>query len=82
MIYSLLKHKSILNTFLGFQRGYITEEGIRKWFKDLQTFLQLEHNLDANDLFSASNAERIFNADESGFPLQGKLILRQLVSIL
>jgi hypothetical protein len=56
---------------LGFQRAYITERGIRDWFERLDIFLREEHDLDANIFLSELNADRIFNLDESGFPLQG-----------
>ena len=49
----------------------MTEEGIRQWFENLKTFLKEEHSIDAENLFSCENAERIFNLDESGFALSG-----------
>ena len=56
---------------LGLHRAYVTEEGIRQWFENLKTFLKEEHSIDAENLFSCENAERIFNLDESGFALSG-----------
>ena len=53
---------------LGHQRTYITRETI---LKDLKIFLQNEHGIDAETFFSSDNASRIFNLDESGFPLAG-----------
>ena len=54
---------------MGFQRTYISEDRIREWFDELANFLLLEHKIDANLFLSEENAHRIFNADESGFPL-------------
>ena len=34
-------------------------------------FLKDEHNIDAEQFFSDANSKRIFNLDESGFPLGG-----------
>ena len=56
---------------LGFQRAYVSEEGIRKWFGDLAIYLKDEQGLDAKEFLSQNNGDRIFNIDESGFPLQG-----------
>ena len=56
---------------LGFQRACITEDAIREWFNGLSTFLKEEHGIDAERFFTEANLERIYNADESGFPLQG-----------
>ena len=56
---------------LGYQRAYVSEEGIRNWFSMLEAFLLEEFNLVASDFLSEVNGERIFNLDESGFPLQG-----------
>lgn len=53
-------------------RALVTEESIRKWFQDLQLFLQ-ENNL-ADVL---EDPRRIFNGDESGFslcPKSGKVL--------
>ena len=55
----------------GFQRANVTEESIRGWFERLEDFLKTEHNLDAKEFLSERNGDRIFNADESGFPLAG-----------
>ena len=56
---------------LGHQRTYITKEKIVQWFEELETFLRNEHGIDAKTFFSEANAERVFNLDESGFPLSG-----------
>ena len=56
---------------LGYQRTYITEGQIRKWFENLIAFLQEEHGINAATFFSQCNANRIYNLDESGFPLAG-----------
>ena len=56
---------------LGHQRTYVTEQSLRNWFEGLQQFLLQERSLDAVDFLSTGNAARIFNADESGFPLSG-----------
>ena len=55
----------------GFQRTHITERKIRDWFSDLEKFLQNEHGIIAAEFFTPENGSRIFNLDESGFPLQG-----------
>ena len=55
----------------GFQRLAVTEESTKDWFKGLEEFLKEEHGLDAADFLSETNKDRIFNLDESGFPLQG-----------
>ena len=49
----------------------MNEERIRDWFSGLKDFLAKEHNLNANEFLATENSSRIFNLDESGFPLQG-----------
>lgn len=56
---------------LGFQRANVSEQRIRHWFSDFSNFLKEEHDIDAEDFLSEENSARIFNADESGFPLAG-----------
>jgi len=56
---------------LGFQRAYITEESIRNWFGDLKKYLREEYDIDVVDFLREGNSDRIYNLDESGFPLQG-----------
>ena len=56
---------------LGHQRAIISEPQIREWFKSLETYLDKEHNISATDFFCEENASRVFNLDESGFPLAG-----------
>ena len=55
----------------GYIRTYITEGQIRKWFENLVTFLREEQGINAANFFCEDNANRIFNLDESGFPLAG-----------
>ena len=55
----------------GFQRSFVTEKVIRAWFDELKSFLLEEHQIDAVKFFCEENASRVFNLDESGFPLQG-----------
>ncbi|KAJ8965728.1 hypothetical protein NQ314_003934 [Rhamnusium bicolor] len=45
-------------------RALVTEESIRKWFKDLQSYLQ-----DNNFAEVMEDPRRVFNGDESGFSL-------------
>lgn len=56
---------------LGYQRSYVNEAQIRNWFKDLEKFFIEQHGINATDFFSRENSSRIFNLDESGFPLSG-----------
>ena len=56
---------------LGHMRKNVTENRIRSWFADLKTFLQEEHQIDAERFLSFENADRVFNLDESGFALSG-----------
>ena len=74
-VYSFLKRHPELSLRtpenLGFQRAHISEKGIRKWFLELKNFLSEEHNLNAEEFLAEGNGERIYNIDESGFPLQG-----------
>lgn len=56
---------------LGFQRAYVSENQIRKWFKSLESYLREEFALTASEFLSETNSDRVFNLDESGFPLQG-----------
>ena len=73
-VYSFLKRHPIVSSRipenLGFQRAYIDEKGIRKWHQGLENFLREEHGINAAEFLSTENADRIFNLDESGFPLQ------------
>ena len=55
----------------GFRRTSVTEETIRNWFNTLADYLEQEHKIDAKTFFVEENSKRIFNIDESGFPLQG-----------
>lgn len=56
---------------LGFQRAHINEEGVRSWFLHLEIFLREEHSIVASEFFTDENRNRVFNIDESGFPLHG-----------
>lgn len=56
---------------LGYQRAYVTEEQIRAWFEQLEKFLLEEHNIVATEFLQERNSSRVFNLDESGFPLAG-----------
>jgi len=56
---------------LGFHRSYISEKLIREWFSNLKSFMDSEHGIKVEEFFTEKNAERIYNLDESGFPLQG-----------
>lgn len=56
---------------LGLQRAYITEKTMRNWYDNLKNYLHNEHNIVAEEFLSPENGNRIFNLDESGFPLQG-----------
>ena len=42
----------------------------------MKAFLLSEHKIDAEDFLSEHNAHRVFNLDESGFPLQGNSRLK------
>ena len=56
---------------LGHQRKMLSETQLREWFKQLEDFFFSEHRIIAKDFFVPENASRIFNLDESGFPLGG-----------
>ena len=56
---------------LGHQRAYATESRLRSWFKELDSFLTNEYHVTAADLLKLENANRVYNCDESGFPLHG-----------
>ena len=66
---------------LGQQRASVTEEDLRSWFNSLSTYLMQEHGIDADTFFAEENAARIFNFDESGFPLAGTVGQQKVVSI-
>lgn len=74
-VYRFLKRwpelSSRLPENLGHQRAHVTEDKIRNWFNGLEDFLLEEHCINANDFLSTENGSRIFNLDESGFPLAG-----------
>ena len=61
---------------LGHQRQRVTEMGLRKWFDNLSDFLKEEHNIDAKTFLTPENSHRIFNIDETGFPLCGNSKLK------
>ena len=44
---------------------------IKSWFQGLTDFLRDEHKIDANEFLQANNGDRIYNLDESDFPLAG-----------
>ena len=52
---------------LGFQRAYVIETLVRKWFHNLKIFLMEQHDLDVNTLFTTENAERIFTLTKVSF---------------
>ena len=52
---------------LGYDRVQVTEDQILLWFAELQNFL-IDEVANYDELIS--NPKRIFNCDESGFPLQ------------
>ena len=56
---------------LGHQRTYVTEENIRNWFNEFENFLREEHEIVAREFLCEENSHRVFNLDESGFPLAG-----------
>ena len=56
---------------LGHMRKCVTEQGLRNWFRNLSSFLANEHNIIAEDFLIEANSHRIFNLDETGFPLCG-----------
>lgn len=56
---------------LSHKRANINKDQILKWFEDLSKFLYEEHGIEAADFFTENNAHRIFNLDETGFPLAG-----------
>jgi hypothetical protein len=55
---------------LGHERADISETDVRNWFHDLDHFLSEEYTTTKKDILS--DPRRIFNADESGFPLAPK----------
>ena len=59
---------------LGYMRKQVSKEKLLDWFEGLKEFLRKEHNLDAETFLSESNAHRIFNLDETGFPLAGEIL--------
>ena len=57
---------------LGHLRKEVTKKSIRDWFEKLELFLLYEHNHIASEFITPGDANRIFNLNESGFPLGGK----------
>ena len=74
-VYNFFKRHPILAARtpenLGHQRSCVTKGNIKFWFESLVNFLKEEHQIDAHDFLQEKNADRIFNLDESGFPLAG-----------
>ena len=56
---------------LGHMRKQVTKHGIKAWFLGLEAYLAEEHNLDCKTFFVPENSHRVFNLDETGFPLCG-----------
>ena len=56
---------------LGHQRTAVSESKIKSWFKEFENFLRDEHQIDVHEFLNDNNGDRIFNLDESGFPLAG-----------
>ena len=52
-------------------RARLTTSQIKSWFTYIKDFLRSEHQIDSKEFLSESNGSRIFNLDESGFPLAG-----------
>ena len=60
---------------LGHMRKAVTKENLEDWFKVFEQFLLSEHGIQAKEFLTTENSNRVFNLDESGFPLgaTGKL---------
>ena len=56
---------------LGHMRKRVSEANLGNWCSNLVDFLLDEHQIVAKDFFITENANRIFNLDETGFPLSG-----------
>ena len=56
---------------LGHMRRRVSERSLRDWFNGFKLFLKEEHGLEAEDFLTEENSHRVFNLDESGFPLCG-----------
>lgn len=57
---------------LGTARANVTRENIEKWFATLENFVTTELEEDPQSFFNNDeNWSRIFNLDETGFPLAG-----------
>ena len=56
---------------LGHCRKRVSESQLRTWYTELEIFFFTEHRIIAKDFFIGDNGDRIFNLDESGFPLAG-----------
>ncbi|CAG4957241.1 unnamed protein product [Colias eurytheme] len=73
--FNLNKFFSIQAQNLTTARDAVTEENIKKWFKEVESYIQ------ENDLKEASeDPQRIFNTDESAFylsPKAGKVLARK-----
>lgn len=54
---------------LGHLRKQVSETQLRNWFIQLEKFLLEEHDIVAKDFLVSANGHRIFNLDETGFPL-------------
>ncbi len=66
---------------LGKERAVMTPERIERWFKDLRDFLGNE----VNDPTLINDPSRIYNADESGFPLcpkSGKVLSKRGMKVV
>jgi len=57
---------------LGHMRKNVNEDQLREWFTNLENYLLEEHDINAVQFLKPENSHRIFNLDESGFPLGGK----------
>ena len=76
-VYSFLKrHPSISSRIpepLGTARASVTRGKIKYWFVTLKNFMIVKFGIDPDTFFNNNdNCKRIFNLDETGFPLAGK----------
>ena len=54
---------------LGHMRKQVSEAKLRNWFHHLEEFLCEEHDIQASEFLVRENSHRVFNLDETGFPL-------------
>ncbi|KAJ8039126.1 Tigger transposable element-derived protein 2 [Holothuria leucospilota] len=58
---------------LGKERAQLSHEKVEAWYDEFETYMKTSQDLDGKGEEILKDPNRLFNCDESGFPLSGKI---------